>query len=788
VIAAAKSSPLGSLSIPRTRLIGREAERAKARSILLDEGVPLLTLTGPGGVGKTRLALAIAGDVAPFFTDGTVFVDLAPIADPTLVVSAIAQALGVLEGGATEIVDRLKRRLRDQHVLLVLDNFEHVIEAAPLVPSLLAACPKLQVLVTSRMRLRVSSEHELIVSPLRLVESDEHVTLEAVRAADAVRLFVERAQAVQGEFVLTSENAAAVSQICTRLDGLPLAIELAAAWVKVLAPQQLLERLERRLLLLTGGGRDMPDRQQTMRDTIAWSHDLLSPEEQALFRCLAIFAGGCTLEAAQAIVATPGSPDNEVLHGLASLVDKSLLQRYEGPHGEARFSMLETVREFGLEHLGESGELDNVSRLHAAYFLALAEQPDPAALSTNPLTVLDRFAADHDNLSAACDRLCDGSTVEECLRLAAACAPYWYARGHLREGATRLHNALATAESPPSAAKGHVLNWAAIFAISMGNIEASSTFSQEALAVWNVVGDPGGRATALYNLGEVEEHYLRRDEAAALFDQAAAIYRDLGLLGDLGRALLLRGGVAYAQGDVDRARMIEEEAAALFRHVGAPRWIGQTEWLLGMFAASQGRFPEAARYYHQSLRTLIDAADVVWLFKPLAGLAAVAVENGDAESAARLLGAVDMMLLSTGGHLYPLHRPMYEQADTAARAALGLERFTAFHSAGGRLALADLVAEAAAIVTLVDEAAREPRRGAGTVSGLTAREREVLDLVADGKTDREIAEILSISRRTVNYHVAHILGHFAVHSRQEAVARARDLGLLRSAPNASRYT
>src|SRR5829696_2875201 len=255
-VVAARLNALGSPPIPRTRLIGREIERARVRTLLLDEGVPLLTLTGPGGVGKTRLALAIAGDVAPFFTDGTVFVDLAPIADPTLVVSAIAQTLGVLESGATEIVDRLKRRLRDQHVLLVLDNFEHVIEAAPLVPSLLAACPKLQVLVTSRMRLRVSSEHELIVSPLRLVENDEHVTLEAVRAADAVRLFVERAHAVQGEFDLTSENAAAVSQICTRLDGLPLAIELAAAWVKVLAPQQLLERLERRLLLLTGGGRD----------------------------------------------------------------------------------------------------------------------------------------------------------------------------------------------------------------------------------------------------------------------------------------------------------------------------------------------------------------------------------------------------------------------------------------------------------------------------------------------------------------------------------------------------
>ena len=790
---AAKLSPLGSLPIPRNRLIGREAERARAWTLLVDEGVPLLTLTGSGGVGKTRLLLAIADDVAPFFADGTVFVDLAPLADPTLVVSAIAQALGVLEGGETEIVDRLKRRLRDQRVLLVLDNFEHVVEAAPLVTSLLAASPKLQVFVTSRMRLRVSSEHEYAVSPLQLVEPDAHVTLEAVRAADAVRLFIERAHALQGEFVLTAENAAAVSQICARLDGLPLAIELAAAWVKVLSPSELLARLERRLPLLTGGSRDLPARQQTMRDTIAWSHDLLLPQEQVLFRRLALFVGGCTLEAAEDVggrsaPATPLPPlaqrSSSVLDGIASLVDKSLLRRYEGPHNQARFSMLETVREFGLEQLGESGELDDVSRLHAAYFLTLAEQLEPVS----PIVGLDRFAADHDNLGAACDRLCNGSTVEECLRLAAACAPYWYARGHLREGATRLHHALSKAESPPSAAKGQVLNWAAIFAITMGDVDASSTFSQEALTVWNAVGEPRGRAAALYNLAEVEEHRAHLDEAADLFDQAAEIWRDLGQLGDLGRALMLRGGIAYLQCDLELASMLEEEAAALFRQIGALRWIGQTEWLLGLFAATQRRFPEAARYYQTSLCTLVDAADVVWLFKPLAGLAAVSVENGDAESAARLLGAVDTMLLSTGGHLYPLHRPMYEQADTAARAALGSERFTVIHDAGGRLRLTDLLAQADAIVTMAEEIAREPRRREAGISSLTKREREVLSLLADGKRDREIAELLFISRRTVNYHVAHILSHLNVHSRQDAVARAHDLGLLAAAPNAFRYT
>jgi predicted ATPase/DNA-binding CsgD family transcriptional regulator len=788
VINSARAAHPSPLPLPLTPFVGREREVAALVALSHRPEVRLLTLTGPGGVGKTRLALAVADRLAEEFPDGVGFVSLAPVAHPDLVPAAVAQVLGVREAGNEPLVARLQVFLRERRLLLVLDNYEHVIDAAPLVTDLLSIAPDIRILVTSRARLRLSGEHEHVVPPLGLADGGEQVSYDAVAESPAVQLFVARARAAQEAFALTAENAAAVAAICRRLDGLPLAIELAAARVKVLSPSALLARLERRLVVLTGGGRDLPARQQTMRDTIAWSYDLLSAPEQRLFRRLAIFVGGCTFEAAEAIARVGGDPDVEPFDGITSLVDKSLLQRVEGVDGEPRYSMLETVREFGLEQLVESGEFDELSRLHAAYFLSLAEQREPAVLSTTPLAVLDRFIVDHDNLSAACDRLCDGSTVEECLRLAAACAPYWYVRGHLREGATRLHNALATPESPPSAVKGHALNWAAIFAITMGDVDESSTFSQEALAVWNAVGDARGRATALYNLAEVEEHYLHWDEAADLFDQVVAICRDLDLPDDLGRALLLRGGVAYAQGDVDRAHMIEEEAAALFRRTGALRWLGQTEWLLGMFAASQRRFLEAARYYHKSLRTLIDAADVVWLFKPLAGLAAVAVETGDAESAARLLGAVDTMLLSTGGHLYPLHRPMYERADTAARAALGPERFTAIHDAGGRLTLADLRAEADAIVTLAEEAAREPRRRGAGNSALTAREQEVLTLVADGKTDREIAEILFISRRTVNYHVANILSHLGVHSRQDAVDRAHDLGLLRATPSASRYT
>ncbi|MDP9369539.1 MAG: AAA family ATPase, partial [Chloroflexota bacterium] len=510
---------------PVTSFVGREREVEAVADLLRSDHVRLVMLIGPGGVGKTRLALRLAGDLAADF-DEVAFVGLSSLLDPVLVVPTVAQAFGVREVAGRPLSETLAHALRERHLLLVLDNFEQVVTAASDLTALLARCPRLTILVTSRASLRVRAEYEHPVAPLPLSQAG----VEAGMPSPAVALFVERARSVRPEFDLTDANARTVAEICRRLDGLPLAIELAAARVKVLSPQALLARLTDRLRLLTGGARDLPDRQQTMRGAIAWSHDLLVPEEQVLFRRLAVFAGGFTLEAAEAVVPAAGDLGIDVLEGVASLVDKSLVRRTERPGDEPRFGMLETVREYARDRLAESDEQAAVQSRHLGWCLALAEAAEPELRSAGQGTWLGRLETEHDNVRAALTWAGEGVEPESRalgLRLAASLYTFWFVRSHWAEGREWLEELLRTDDSRPSAARAKALFVAGLLAFAAGDPAAAAARHEESLGMARAVGSRTVEALALYGLGDAARLQGDASEAGRCYEAALALFQDL---------------------------------------------------------------------------------------------------------------------------------------------------------------------------------------------------------------------------------------------------------------------
>jgi non-specific serine/threonine protein kinase len=771
---------------PLTPFIGRERELAAVSALVLRDDTRLVTLVGPGGVGKTRLVLAVAPDLGEAFADGAWFVDLSPLTNAALVPNAIAGVLGVRETGDGSLTDRLETYLVRRELLLLLDNFEGVVAAAAMVAALLVACPRLKMLTTSRVVLNVSGEVRFPVLPLALPDAAEVRTAAAIGEAESVRLFCLRARATQPDFALTDDNAGPVAAICARLDGLPLAIELAAARSAVLAPRALLARLSPSLGLLTGGPRDQPTRLRTMRDAIAWSYDLLSEDEQTLFRCLAVFVGGFTLKAAEAVAdgqtdrrtdgCSPVPLSSSVLDGIAALVDASLVRREVGVDGEPRFGMLETIREFGLERLAGSGEEREVRDAHAAYFAGLGGWLEPNHLAPGERADdrLRWIEAEHPNLRAALDHLADRGDAEGVLFLAGWLAVFWHRHGHLGEGRRWLEWALAPTADAPTLARCRAIVGLSLVVWTQGDLETAAPLAGDGLARAEAIGDKELVALATHILGLIANVQRQWDRAQPLMERALTLWRELGLPSDEAIALSVLGRIAFGVGDSAASARYAEESLALHRALGHPSGVMTSLCSLARLARARGDDRSAALAYQEALDQWA-GNDGPWAtLRALTGLAALAVDHGQAERAVTLLAGVDALLRQGVAPIIPDDGDL-DRATAGSRAALGDGRFDELHAAGMALPLNAIIAEAMRVG--IPPPGTGPGIPAAARHGLTPRETEVLVLLAAGRSDREIADVLFVSRHTVGNHVVNILGKLGVPSRAAAAAYAVRHGL-----------
>jgi predicted ATPase/serine/threonine protein kinase/DNA-binding CsgD family transcriptional regulator len=869
-VSGALKMQLNNLPAQLTPLVGREQEVTAVCTQLRQPEVRLVTLTGTGGVGKTRLSLQVAADLLTDFADGVCFVSLAPISNPELVIPTISQTLGLKENGDQLLLNSLQASLRDKQLLLLVDNFEQVLPAAPQLSELLTACPHLKLLVTSRAVLHLRGEYEFPVPPLALPDLKRLPGTETLSHYAAVALFLQRAQAVKPDFQLTSANAHAIAEICAQLDGLPLAIELAAARIKLFPPQILLTRLSHRLQVLTSRTQDVPARQQTLRNALEWSYNLLDAAEQELFRRLSVFVGGFTLEAVEAICNAFHEGAQQAMDGVASLIDKSLLQPTEQSIDgvqESRFVMLETIREYGLEVLAASGEEEATRQAHATYYLTLAEQAEQELVGPQQTLWLEQLERELDNLRAAMRWMLEqvGAGKEMALRLSGALWNFWWSRGYWSEGRDFLERGLLASERVAVPVRAKAIGVAAGMAFIQSDYERAEVLAKESLALYRELSYQPGIAHALYRLGNVawargdtmaarslmeealgafgavddKEHIAyslfslalfanSRSEyvkACTLFEESLALFRQVGnkkgiahTLSQLAQALFisqndqarvrslleecltlsqeigfkegiaasfcLSGQLALSQGDIVTARSLAEESVVIYKEMGHRHGTAEALIALGKVVTAQGDYTLARKLYEESL-TISKALGEQWVIAVcLVGLGEVASTQGEHAWAAQLWGAAEAIRNAKGISIPPVEWTTYERALADVHTHLTEQDFAARWSEGRTMTLEQVLAAQGQETIPPPTAPVVPQPTVPAAppppypAGLTAREAEVLRLVAKGLTNAEIAQTLVLSERTVAHHLTHIFNKVNVDNRAAATAFAFQHGLV----------